>query len=61
MLVLNGQSTSTQSARRALERLDKVGARTLGVILNGIDIRHPDYVEYRSYYSSYPSEALEQD
>ncbi len=61
VLVLNGQSTSTQSARRALERLDKVGARTLGVILNGIDIRHPDYVEYRSYYSSYPSEALEQD
>jgi polysaccharide biosynthesis transport protein len=61
-LVFNGQKTSTQSARRALDVLDKVGARILGVILNGIDILHnPDYVDYRSYYSSYSSEPLETD
>jgi succinoglycan biosynthesis transport protein ExoP len=62
LLVVNGQKTTTQSAKRAVEVLDKVGARTLGVILNGIDIRHhPDYVDYRSYYSSYPAEAVESD
>jgi succinoglycan biosynthesis transport protein ExoP len=62
VLVFDGQKTTTQSARRALEVLDKVGARILGVILNGIDILHnPDYVDYRSYYSSYPQEPLETD
>jgi capsular exopolysaccharide synthesis family protein len=53
VLVFNGQKTTTPSARRALERLDKVGARMLGVVLNGIDIRDPEYFDYRSYYPSY--------
>jgi succinoglycan biosynthesis transport protein ExoP len=52
VLVFNGQKTTSPSARRALERLDKVGARMLGVILNGIDIRDPEYFDYRSYYPS---------
>ena len=52
-LVFNGQKTTTPSARRAMERLERVGAPILGVVLNGIDIRHPDYVEYRSYYPAY--------
>ena len=56
-LVFNGQTTTTASARRALERLDRIGARILGVILNGIDIRYPDYVDYRSYYPSAQQEA----
>jgi capsular exopolysaccharide synthesis family protein len=52
VLVFNGQKTTTHSAKRALDVLDNVGARPLGVILNGIDIHHhPDYVDYRSYYS----------
>ena len=55
VLVFHGQKTTTPSARRAMERLERVGAPILGVILNGIDIRHPDYVDYRSYYSSYSS------
>jgi capsular exopolysaccharide synthesis family protein len=53
VLVLNGQKTTTPSARRALERLDKTGARVLGVVLNGIDLRDPDYVDYRSYYPAH--------
>jgi capsular exopolysaccharide synthesis family protein len=53
VLVFHGQKTTRPSAQRAVERLDRVGAPMLGVILNGIDIRHPDYVEYRSYYPSY--------
>jgi Mrp family chromosome partitioning ATPase len=63
VLVFDGQKTTTHSARRALDVLDNVGARILGVILNGVDILHnPDYVDYRSYYSSYyPSEPLETD
>ena len=55
VLVFHGQKTTTPSAQQAMERLDRVGAPILGVILNGIDIRHPDYVDYRTYYSSYPS------
>jgi capsular exopolysaccharide synthesis family protein len=59
VLVFHGQKTSTPSAQRALERLDKVGAPILGVILNGIDMRHPDYVDYRSYASYVTSEESE--
>jgi polysaccharide biosynthesis transport protein len=62
VLVFDGQKTTSQSAKRAMEVLDKVGARSLGVILNGIDIRHhPDYVDYRAYYSSYSTDAVETD
>jgi capsular exopolysaccharide synthesis family protein len=53
LLVLHGQKTKTPTARRAVERLERVGAPILGVILNGIDIRDPDYADYRSYYPSY--------
>jgi capsular exopolysaccharide synthesis family protein len=60
VLVVDGQKTTTQSAKRAMEVLDKVGARSLGVILNGIDIRHhPDYVDYRTYYASYSADPVE--
>ena len=51
-LVLHGQKTTTASARRAVERLDAVRAPLLGVILNGIDLRNPDYAYYRPYYGS---------
>jgi hypothetical protein len=53
LLVFHGQKTTTLAARRAVERLESIGAPMLGVILNGIDIRDPDYLDYRSYYPSY--------
>lgn len=53
LLVFHGQKTTTQAARQAVERLDSINATLLGVILNGVDIRNPDYVDYRSYYPSY--------
>jgi succinoglycan biosynthesis transport protein ExoP len=53
VLVFHGQKTTQPSARRAMASLERVGAPILGVVLNGIDIRHPDYLEYRSYYPSY--------
>ncbi len=61
VLVFNGEKTTTPSARRALERLDKVGAPVLGVILNAIDIRDPEYLDYRSYYPSYYASIEEGD
>jgi polysaccharide biosynthesis transport protein len=53
LLVFHGQKTTSQAARRAVERLDSINATLLGVILNGVDIRNPDYVDYRSYYPTY--------
>ncbi|MEX0802442.1 MAG: polysaccharide biosynthesis tyrosine autokinase [Candidatus Binatia bacterium] len=60
VLVVNGNMTTTPTARRAVERLEKVGAPLLGAILNGIDIRDPDYVDYRTYYASYDQGAAAQ-
>jgi hypothetical protein len=51
--VIDGQKTTTPLARDAVHRLDAVGARMLGVILNGIDLRHPEYQDYQTYYSAY--------
>ena len=53
LLVFHGQKTTAQAARRAVERMDSINAKLLGVILNGVDIRNPDYVDYRSYYPTY--------
>jgi capsular exopolysaccharide synthesis family protein len=53
LLVFHGQKTTTPKARRALERLESIGAPIIGVILNGVDMRNPDYVDYRAYYGAY--------
>jgi polysaccharide biosynthesis transport protein len=53
LLVFHAQKTSAHAARQAVDRLQSIGATTLGVILNGVDIRNPDYVDYRSYYPTY--------
>jgi succinoglycan biosynthesis transport protein ExoP len=53
LMVFHGQKTTAQAARQAVERLDSIGATLLGVILNGVDIRNPDYADYRSYYPTY--------
>ena len=64
LLVFHGQRTTAQAARQAVERLDSINATLLGVILNGVDMRNPDYVDYRSYYPSYyesMQEEIEED
>jgi capsular exopolysaccharide synthesis family protein len=53
LLVLRGQTTTTEAARRVTERLEAVGAKFLGAVLVGIDLRNPDYADYRNYYKSY--------
>jgi polysaccharide biosynthesis transport protein len=53
VVLVAGAETSKQSVRRASERLSLAGANVLGVVLNRVDIRHPDYREYSRYYFSY--------
>ena len=53
VFVMHSQKTSRFTARQALQTLESVRADILGVVLNGIDIRSPDYASYRYYYSSY--------
>jgi succinoglycan biosynthesis transport protein ExoP len=57
LVVLRNQSTTTDAARHVVERLHAVGAPILGAVLNGIDVRDPDYTDYRAYYSSYYASA----
>lgn len=52
LLVFHGQKTTAASARQAMERLDAVRPRFLGVVLNGIDLGNPEYFYYRHYYGS---------
>jgi succinoglycan biosynthesis transport protein ExoP len=49
LLVLNGQRTSTTAAQKAVERLDMVRSRLLGVVLNGVNPKDPNYSYFRSY------------
>ena len=60
LLVFHGEKTTTVRARRAVERLESVGTPILGVILNNVDMRNPDYIDYRSYYGAY-HDAVEEE
>jgi Mrp family chromosome partitioning ATPase len=53
VLVVKGQEVSRQIVLQACKRLAYVKARVLGVVLNSIDIRSPEYKDYRSSYVSY--------
>lgn len=53
LLVLGGQRTTVEAARRAVERLEGADAPILGVVLNAIDFRDPDFADYRDYHKSY--------
>jgi len=53
VLVLRAQTTSVETAQRLVARMQAVHAPILGVVLNGVDIRDPDYADYHYYYSSY--------
>jgi capsular exopolysaccharide synthesis family protein len=63
ILVIHGQRTPVGLARQAMERLAVVQARILGVVLNGVDIRNPEYAYYQSYsaYADPFAAAMEQD
>jgi capsular exopolysaccharide synthesis family protein len=61
LLVLHGQKTTIQMARLLLEHLEAAHARILGVVLNGVDVRSPDYAYYRRYYKSYYASVVNGD
>jgi len=60
LLVFNSHKTTTTASRKAVERLESVSAPIMGVILNGVDIRNPDYADYRAYYPSYYASVQEE-
>jgi capsular exopolysaccharide synthesis family protein len=53
VVLVVGPVTPKHSVRRASERLALAGANVLGVVLNRVDIHHPDHREYSRYYFSY--------
>jgi capsular exopolysaccharide synthesis family protein len=52
LLVIHGQQTTEESARRLVNELEAVHAQILGVVLNGVDFNGPDYADYRRYAES---------
>jgi len=62
LLVLDGQNTHRQSAKRARENLAAAGARILGVVVNRFDTRGSAYYYgYSSYYYYYSAEEQGQE
>jgi capsular exopolysaccharide synthesis family protein len=53
LLVLRSQRTTIEAARRAMDHLEAIQARLLGVVLNDIDLGSPYFSDYRHYYKSY--------
>ena len=53
IVLVAGAGTAKQIVRRASERLSLVAANVLGLVLNRVDIYHPDHREYSRYYFSY--------
>jgi polysaccharide biosynthesis transport protein len=52
LLVARSGRTSQQSLRRARDILNRVHARTVGVLINDLDIDSGDYYNYYGYYGS---------
>ena len=52
ILVVHGDKTSREALRKAREKLDLLKVKTLGVIINNVDIEHHGY-HYKDYYYHY--------
>jgi Mrp family chromosome partitioning ATPase len=61
LVVVRGQQTTSAVVRRVMGQLEAVHARVLGVVLNAVDLRNPDYADYRYYYSSYYAAAQKEE
>ncbi|HVA79379.1 MAG TPA: polysaccharide biosynthesis tyrosine autokinase, partial [Candidatus Binataceae bacterium] len=51
VVVVVGPRTPKQLVRHACARLGQVGARILGVVLNQVNMKSPDYYHYHRYYA----------
>jgi polysaccharide biosynthesis transport protein len=58
MLVI-GADTPKRKVQRAFKRLEYVGAKMLGAVLNRVNIREPGHDEFLSYYHSYAESEAE--
>jgi capsular exopolysaccharide synthesis family protein len=53
VMLVAGAGTPKRNIQRACQRLQYVGAKLLGVVLNRVNIHEPGHQEFRSYYLSY--------
>jgi capsular exopolysaccharide synthesis family protein len=53
IMVIKGQQTTVPAIRQAKAKLERVGARLLGSVLNDVDVTSGDYYYYKGYYASY--------
>jgi succinoglycan biosynthesis transport protein ExoP len=53
VVVVNSRKTSKQQVRAACTKLEFARAKIFGVVLNQVDVRHPDYKYYSHYYRRY--------
>jgi len=53
LMVIKGQSTTVPAVRQAKAKLERVGARLIGSVLNDVDVTSGDYYYYKGYYASY--------
>jgi succinoglycan biosynthesis transport protein ExoP len=51
VVVVVGPRTPKQLVRHSCARLGQVGAKVLGVVLNRVNLRSPDYYHYHRYYA----------
>lgn len=56
ILVIHGDKTSREALRKAREKLDLLKVRTLGVIINNVNVDHQGY-HYKDYYYHYERHA----
>jgi len=52
ILIVHGDKTSREALKKAREKLDLLKVKTLGVIINNIDVDHHGY-HYKDYYYDY--------
>jgi Mrp family chromosome partitioning ATPase len=51
VFVVEGQKTPKPLVRSALAQLGSSQAKILGIVLNRVDIRGPDYQDFNKYYN----------
>lgn len=53
VLVVQGDKTSREALKKAREKLDLLKVRTLGVVINNVNMPHHGYSYYKEYYGGY--------
>ena len=61
VLVIRSGQTTKQALRRSRDILTQVNAKVVGVLLNAVDLRSPDYYYYYEYQGKYASYYREGD